>query len=1029
MGKATWLVLLLLVPIPASPPGAQKSIDEPHGVEWVLDLGDETWSVLSWSELVDQGVQPLRHLSPHRLLVWSDEQAAPLANGAVVERVPSTQWRGALDGGSVFDHDAVRLVLEPNLPVNAKRSLYDGLRAYGDPTGLGLDTQHPLTSTITLEIDNPTRLNDLFELPGVAWIEPVLLTSARNGQAASLSEHGSMTEHPFWRVGLDGTGVVLGVADSGLDADHACFRNATDTESIHAEPQATHPALGLVGPDHRKILAINTTVDDNDTPGHTDYRHGTHVAGTLVCRDVQSQRSDEAPRNGSALAHGATMVFQDIVNEDGWNPPPVDELLAEASQHGVIVHSNSWGDDTTAYTSRTGLFDAYAVAVPWSLAFIAPGNAGEGILEPANGRNVVAVSATSKASDPARWGGTSYGPTEAETNGIFLLAPGQSIQSAAADGFLDTNNNNLRSSSGTSMATPLVAGGAGLVQQMYQQGWILGPGEPTEERLLSEHAPTWSNTRGATVQLGQGFAPSGSLLRATLALATSPLSEEHRDGGDGGEAWRSDYDGWGVFNLSRLFNPEALQHNETATPNLWVHDSFRLNGSLADWTTAYLAAGNNVTSIASTPWYGEDAAGPFLQTGDRWERRFTPMVGEDVRIRMAFPAKPEPMMVDDLQLKVHLSDGRVLLGDHWQNNGTPTVFSSVISTNNVDLFPASNETTVALNIPASMLDNATHFDVEIVARFISHGNRSGAVGLGGDSTGFALVVDGVDRDTLDHDDDDLDGVANVEDQCPEENAAADDVDNDGCLDDDDEDGVANINDACPDDAATGFDLNVDGCLDDSDADGVTDDLDLCVTVDLMWPVNAAGCYPVDRSASVLNITAPANGSEVVENLTVQWTVLDPDGDALRVDVLIRKNGTDSSNLTSCQEGMNVTAVPSTGACRWRLPTDLPPYTPYDQTYDVIVLVRSLNQSPAADRSVIEITAASNLTFRQGQDEVGPLPASSASAGLPVLALTILAVAMGVLFMRWVSSGPKPPFREGVKPPFATEIQENINNSG
>ena len=134
----------------------------------------------------------------------------------------------------------------------------------------------------------------------------------------------------------------MGVADSGIDADHACFRNATSPSAQHAEANATHPAVGIFGPDHRKIRLLNTSIDGNDTPGHSDYRHGTHVVGSLACHDVYSERAGLQPTNGSSLAHGAFLVVQDIVSQEGWTPPPVDELLWEASAQGAMIHSNSW---------------------------------------------------------------------------------------------------------------------------------------------------------------------------------------------------------------------------------------------------------------------------------------------------------------------------------------------------------------------------------------------------------------------------------------------------------------------------------------------------------------------------------------------------------------------------------------------------------------------------------------------------------------------------------------------------------------
>ena len=145
----------------------------------------------------------------------------------------------------------------------------------------------------------------------------------------------------------------------------------------------------------------------------------------------------------------------------------------------------------------------------------------------------MAVSASTKSIDAERWGSSAYGPTETGTDGIFVLAPGTSIQSAGADGFWDTNNGNLRSSSGTSMATPLAAGAAGIIQQLYEGGWIVPADEELSTRMFSGIQPAWvDDVRTDSVRLGDGFTPSGSLLRASLAMAASPLSENVRNGGN-----------------------------------------------------------------------------------------------------------------------------------------------------------------------------------------------------------------------------------------------------------------------------------------------------------------------------------------------------------------------------------------------------------------------------------------------------------------------------------------------------------------
>ena len=1026
MGKAAWLVLLLLLPSLGQP-----SVSDPFdlnpldsiGRTWVLESTDAPWSSDNWQALLDQGIHPLRSLSPSHLLVWSSEVLPPDLSAMASPSSPGA-WKAGLDRASINDHDAVRVVIEPHLPMTAKSSLLDRFTSAGTVLETsGMDGVTPWVSVVTLQVDNAHDLTPLLSMPGVAWAEPVLTTEARNGQAASLVEHGQMAAHPFWEVGLDGSGVVLALADSGLDADHACFRNATDVNAWNAESNATHPALGVPGPSHRKVMHLNLTVDNNDTPGHTDYRHGTHVAGTLVCRDVQSEASGASPRNGSSLAHGATLVFQDIVDASGWNPPRVDELLAEASAHGALVHSDSWGDDTTAYTVRTGRFDAYALVVPWSLAFIAPGNGGEGILEPANGRNVVAVSASTKGTTPDRWASSAYGPTEAGTAGVFLLTPGHNLQSAAADGFLDTNNNNLRSSSGTSMSTPIAAGAAGLVQQMYEQGWLHGAREPTRSVAMVDLAPGWSATPNNTLHLGHGFTPSGPMIRATLALATSPLGEEVRNGGEGGENWRTPYDGWGVLNLTRLMSPDAVQHNASPAPHTWAHDSFRLNGSVDEWLAPRLAQGNTVEAVSNLTWRGEGAKGPFLQTGDVWQRRFIPVDGEDVRLRLAFPAKPEPMLVDDLQLRVQLDDGRWLLGDRWQVNGTPTLFGSSTDFNNTSLFPTNNETTVGLNIPASLLANRSHIDVQVVARYVSPGPEAGAVGLSGDAVGFALAIQGVDRDSQDHDDDDLDGVANIDDRCPEEAAAEDDADGDGCLDDDDGDGVPNLHDGCPEVSALLADINGDGCLDDSDGDGVTDERDMCLTLDLDWPVNGTGCYPTDRPPRLEIMEAPASNSNVSERLVVMWSYIDEDGDDAEMTAALRTTGDGGTNLTTCPLASNTTNGIHLFECRWSVPDDLLPFAHNGGVYDVVLSARTLNNSPAAVSEPVLVVAATNLTLRWEAGPPSPTDEGSVAAGqttAPWLLGGLVVGLIGYLLARSVTHRRRGVRDDGVAGPFSTQ---------
>ena len=862
MRKSVWMVLLLLLPTVSglNPPPIAENFSEQKG-EHLLVLNEGVWTSEAWSMLEREGVQPLRSVRADALLVWADvDRRVWPVDGVRVEPLQPAEIRAALEMPS--EPIEYRVLLEPRLPEEGVDHVHDMVERFGlSVKSTSLNVGGNLPASVTLDATNVNALQPLLEVDGVLWIEPVLQTKARNGQASALLESGVIGDHPYWLVGLNGSGVIVGVADSGIDADHACFRNATTSSSDHAETDAAYPAVGIFGDDHRKIIHLNTEIDGNDTPGHSDYRHGTHVVGSLGCHDVNSFREGAMPTNGSTLAHGARLVVQDIVSANGWEPPNVDELLWESSSYGGVVHSNSWGDDTTAYTERTARFDAYARVMPWSLALIAPGNSGEGVLEPANGRNVVAVSATTKSVSDGRWGSSAYGPTEAGTDGVFLLAPGASIQSAAADGFWNTNNDNLRSSSGTSMSTPHASGAAAVLQQLYEDGWLISANEPTSTHYLSDIKPGWAEASplGASVQLGEGFTPSGSLLRASLAMATSPLPSEVRNGGNGGHELHNPYDGWGALNLSRLFDPTTIEGlDESPTSDIWIHDSYRLTtGTVKEWFEANKGQSEDIFGLIGSGAPLNDSVGPFLETGDMFTQRLTLLDGEDVRIRMAFPAQPEPAMVDDLQLRVRLEDGTILLPDYLREGGfAPTEFyPDVVDTNNTTAFPPSNETVFGIDIPQSYLYGSSYLDVDVIARYVQPGGTEGSTGLDGDSVGFALVVKGVQRDVDDHLDDDGDGVMNVDDACPDVPAPPnDDADGDGCLDDYDDDGVANKYDACPYLAATpSVDLDRDGCPDDDDDDGIPNHLDLCPGDSETAPdENGDGCD--DRNQWFIDIT-------------------------------------------------------------------------------------------------------------------------------------------------------------------------------
>ena len=947
------LVLTLVLPtISATIPLESDECSIPPYDEVILELESGIWTQDLWDGIKLHGYYPLRSISSSQILAMQVTWNNPPA-GIIIDSRPNAEYLFSLDQSLPSSGQEVRLVFEPRIPAFVADYLEEKIIKMG--YDLDLEADYPLHQPHTITYSSTTDLQALLELPGMLWIEPVLETSARYDVAANLLSNGDLNSNPAWKLGLNGQGVVIGYADSGIDYDHDCFRNSSTIE----QGENASIAIGNFSSQHRKIVAANFTIDEGDNMGHSDFRHGTHVAGSLVCHLVDDDANSTMPQYGTAFSYASKLVAQDVVSQDGWIVPDVEFLLFEAAMNGAVIHSDSWGDDTTAYTARSGDFDAWSLEHPWSLQFIAPGNNGKQLMEPANARNVLAIGASQKSDESSRWTASSHGPTQAGSDGIFALATGVGIYSANGDGDLTSLNGGMRISTGTSMATPTAASFAAIVQQMVEQGWIVSDNETLTPVSLLQIRPQWhQDNNSSSLELGPGFTPSGPLMHALLALATDRV-EANPDEGGGDLSPRNEFDGWGVFNLSQLVDFENLEANidlngqVKVADNLWIHDSYRLNSTTPlDLLLSRDSTGSPLDDLLAAPWNGSDAVGPFLTTGESWAKRLTPIAGEDLSLRFSIPAAPEPDMVEDFQVMVHLSNGKVVLADSFDATGYSTqYYGSSFDITNTSNFPASNETTKGIEIAAEDLEEVEWMEIEVLARYVTPGNSAGTVGLDGDRLGFALAVKGVIRDDPAFDDDDGDGVVNSLDLCPQVNANGWDENKDGCIDDTDGDGILDPVDNCILQNSTGFDNDQDGCIDDSDQDGILDDIDECFTQVLSpeWPVMENGCRPQDQLAQVEIISLPDNGTRWEDVFSITWAVDDADDDIFTTGanlMLIDENVTGGEyRMVGCSHEYQ-----SNGQfeCMWFVPNDLPLWDIRGQKFHVEIFVKSHNMSPEAN---------------------------------------------------------------------------------
>ena len=146
-------------------------------------------------------------------------------------------------------------MLEPRLDVKEK----NGIKTTLSMIGLNPNTIFsPMEGSPLSEIIQITPSNTFSNwwqfveiMHGIHWVEPVLETAGRNAIAAAIMQHGNISSQPAWLFGLDGSGVIISNADSGIDRDHACFREATEPGASGSE---WNNATGTPGQNHRKII-------------------------------------------------------------------------------------------------------------------------------------------------------------------------------------------------------------------------------------------------------------------------------------------------------------------------------------------------------------------------------------------------------------------------------------------------------------------------------------------------------------------------------------------------------------------------------------------------------------------------------------------------------------------------------------------------------------------------------------------------------------------------------------------------------
>jgi len=437
---------------------------------------EERWK----DDLAALGGRIHAYLPSYAFLVYLPADAAARA-----ERLPAVGWIGA-------HHPAYKLAAAPEMAPGRAGDIYALLVFAGEDAGPVVARIAALGGTV---LERSRGRNQLIRfaadsdiLPAlaretvVAWIEPWHAPRLDNASAQWVVQTWVTGSRRIWDQGLRGEGQILSTADSGIRTSHNLFRDG-------ALPITTYGQY----PTHRKLLAyVKTTEDTRITFGDAS-GHGTHTAGT-VCGDDSPFASD--PRDGMALK--AQLYFCDGGGTDPiaiYVPVDLNDLLilpyTGNAAGGARIMSNSWS------SAAAGDYDFQAMTVDqfmWEhkdfLPFFANGNLGGTgeVGSPATAKNCVSAGGTGNGSNSnTLYGSTSGGPADDGRRKPTICAPADNVSSGYSSG-----DASYVSFSGTSMATPAMAGATALMRQYVMEGWY-----PTGTK-----APA------------NGFTPSAALLKA-----------------------------------------------------------------------------------------------------------------------------------------------------------------------------------------------------------------------------------------------------------------------------------------------------------------------------------------------------------------------------------------------------------------------------------------------------------------------------------------------------------------------------------
>lgn len=440
-----------------------------------------------------------------------------------------------------------------------------------------------LLRTFLLEFDEYQRVEELIRLlervKGVEYAEKVpldkLLLTPNDPSYSSQWGLAKINAPAAWDYFSAGSNIVIAIVDDAVQRNHPDLQpnlwvNTGETPNNNIDDDGNGYIDDINGYD----VGSN---DNNPDPPSSSYGHGTHVAGIASARSNNGLGVASIGFSCKLMCVKATNSASSVSNGYGG--------IVYAAASGARVINCSWGGLGASTTGQN------VINYAWNKGCIIVAAAGNDNVStpfyPAGYNNVIAVASTN--SSDAKSSFSNYGTW------IDIAAPGSNI-------FSTTVSSSYGNMSGTSMASPMVAGLVGLM-------WSLNPGLPRASIIncltstatnINAQNPNYSG------QLGSGRINAQAAMQCVAATLNNPPQADFAANTTtvftGGTVAFTDLSTFNPTSWSWSFpggtpssfngqNPPAITYNTAGVYNVTLTVS-NANGSDTEVKTNYITVNN-----------------------------------------------------------------------------------------------------------------------------------------------------------------------------------------------------------------------------------------------------------------------------------------------------------------------------------------------------------------------------------------------------------------------------------------------------